>query len=248
MFGSAVVAVGNPGQAAYVAANAGLEALARRRRVAGRPAHVVAWGPIADAGMLAGDAGTAEILRRRLGAAPLSAEAALAALPALLDAGPAVMGHARLAWGEARAALAVLGEPCFDAVRSAAPPAGDGAGLRARLRDATEAEALVLLREALAAELGRILRLPPGAVPVDAPLGGLGLDSLGGMELRLGLEQRLGMPVPLSAVTDTLTVDSLARRLAEALRSAPVPEDVAAAALMAAHEPAAPAPQAVRAA
>jgi phthiocerol/phenolphthiocerol synthesis type-I polyketide synthase C len=43
-------------------------------------------------------------------------------------------------------------------------------------------------------------------------------------------------------------VDSLARRLAEALRSAPVPEDVAAAALMAAHEPAAPAPQAVRAA
>ena len=49
----------------------------------------------------------------------------------------------------------------------------------------------------------------------------LGLDSLGGMELRLGLEQRLGMPVP---------------------------EDVAAAALMAAHEPAATALPAVRAA
>ncbi|MFZ4408462.1 MAG: SDR family NAD(P)-dependent oxidoreductase, partial [Paracraurococcus sp.] len=52
MFGSAVVAVGNPGQAAYVAANAGLEALARRRRAAGRPATVIAWGPIADVGML----------------------------------------------------------------------------------------------------------------------------------------------------------------------------------------------------
>jgi len=158
------------------------------------------------------------------------------------------MGHARLAWGEARAALAVLDEPCFEAVRSAAPPAGDAADLRARLRAAPEAEALTLLREALSAELARILRLPPAAVPADAPLGGLGLDSLGGMELRLGLEQRLGMPVPLSAVTDTLTVDSLARRLAEALRSAPVPEEAAAAALFAAHEPPALAEPAVRAA
>jgi acyl carrier protein len=140
----------------------------------------------------------------------------------------------------------VLGEPCFTAVRSAAPPAGDAADLKARLRTAPEPEALALLREALSVELGRILRLPPAAVPADAPLGGLGLDSLGGMELRLGLEQRLGLPVPLSAVTDTLTVDSLARRLAEALRSAPVPEAAAVEALIAAHEPAASA--AVRAA
>jgi hypothetical protein len=68
------------------------------------------------------------------------------------------------------------------------------------------------------------------------------------MELRLGLEQRLGMPVPLSAVTDTLTVDSLARRLAEALRSGPAPGDAAVEALIAAHEPPVPAEQAVRAA
>ena len=56
------------------------------------------------------------------------------------------------------------------------------------------------------------------------------------------------MPVPLAAVTETLTVDSLARRIAEALRSAPAPEEAAVAALMAAHEPAAPAAPAVRAA
>ncbi|MDO9711998.1 type I polyketide synthase [Paracraurococcus lichenis] len=248
MFGSAVVAVGNPGQAAYVAANAGLEAIARRRRAAGRPAQVVAWGPIADAGMLAADEATARILRRRLGATPLPAEEALAALPALLEAGPAAIGHARLAWGEARAALAILEEPCFEAVRSAAAPAGDAADLRARLRDAPEAEALALLREALAAELARILRLPAASVAPDAPLGGLGLDSLGGMELRLALEQRLGMPVPLSAVTETLTVEALARRMAEALRSAPAPEAAAAAALVAAHEAEAEAGPAVRAA
>ncbi|MEN0073946.1 MAG: phosphopantetheine-binding protein, partial [Paracraurococcus sp.] len=85
-------------------------------------------------------------------------------------------------------------------------------------------------------------------VPAEAPLGGLGLDSLGGMELRLGLEQRLGMPVPLSAVTDTLTLDSLARRLAGSLRNAQASEEAAVEAMLAAHEPPAPAEPAVRAA
>ncbi|WP_187830192.1 type I polyketide synthase [Siccirubricoccus phaeus] len=235
LYSSATVAIGNPGQAAYVAANAGLEALARRRRAAGRPAMAVAWGPIGNAGMLAGNATTQEILRRRLGTTAMSAEEALAALPALLEAGPAVLGLARISWGEAGQALAVLAEPAFAAVREAAPAAADAADLRARLRSAGEAEALALLRETLVAELGRILRLPPLSLTPDAPLAGLGLDSLGGMELRTALEQRLGLPVPLGALTDTLSIDGLARRIAETVREAQPEDDVAA--LIAAHEP-----------
>lgn len=244
LFSSAAVAVGNPGQAAYVAANAALEALARRRRAEGRPALAVQWGPIADAGILTREEQMAEVLRRRLGATPMPAEEALAALPALLAAGPSCLGLARIAWGQAGAALAVLAEPGFEAVREAAPLSADGADLRERLRGAPERVAVELLREALTAELARILRLPPGAVAADAPLAGLGLDSLGGMELRTALEQRLGMPVPLSAVTETLTVEALARRIAAAVRE----EGGTAggvAALIAAHEPPpAPAPEA----
>ncbi|WP_343897740.1 acyl carrier protein, partial [Craurococcus roseus] len=100
--------------------------------------------------------------------------------------------------------------------------------LRALLRDAAPDEALEVLRATLAAELARILRLPGGAVAAEAPLAGLGLDSLGGMELRTALEARLGMPVPLAAVTDTLTLDALARRIAEAVRAAPAEADAAA--------------------
>ncbi|WP_375293367.1 SDR family NAD(P)-dependent oxidoreductase [Siccirubricoccus sp. G192] len=235
LFSSATVAVGNPGQAAYVAGNAALEALARRRRAAGRPATAIAWGPIADAGVLAADATTAEVLRRRLGATPMPASEALSALPALLAAGPACLGLARLAWAEARAVLAVLEEPGFEAVRAAGAVAPDAADLRARLRAAPEAEALALLRETLAAELARILRLPAGSLAAEVPLAGLGLDSLGGMELRTALEGRLGMPVPLSAVTETLTLDLLARRIAEALRAARTEAGVMA--LIEAHEP-----------
>jgi acyl carrier protein len=228
------VPVGSPGQAAYVSANAALEALARRRRAAGRPALAVQWGPIADAGMLAGDAARAAGLHRRFGAAPMGAAEALAALPALLDSGLPCAGLARMAWGEAGAALPVLAEPAFEAVRgAAAAPAAEG--LRARLRDAPPEEALALLRATLSAELARILRLPGGAVAAEAPLAGLGLDSLGGMELRAALETRLGTAVPLAAVTETLTLDALARRIAEAVRTAPA--EVEAAALIAAHEP-----------
>lgn len=53
MFSSATTLLGAPGQGVYVAANLALEALARHRRAAGRPALTVAWGPIADAGYLA---------------------------------------------------------------------------------------------------------------------------------------------------------------------------------------------------
>jgi acyl carrier protein len=200
----------------------------------------VQWGPIADAGMLAGDAARAAGLHRRFGAAPMRSAEALAALPALLDSGLSCAGLARMAWSEAGAALPVLAEPAFEAVRGAAavPAAED---LRAKLRDATLDEALDLLRATLAAELARILRLPGGAVAAEAPLAGLGLDSLGGMELRTALEARLAMPVPLAAVSETLTLDALARRIAEAVRAAPA--EAEAAALIAAHEPAlSPAP------
>ena len=72
----------------------------------------------------------------------------------------------------------------------------------------------------------------------EAPLAGLGLDSLGGMELRTALEQRLGMPVPLSGVAEGLSLEALARRLVGQLRSDPA--EPLAAALLAQHEPPTP--------
>ncbi len=234
LYSSATVAVGNPGQAAYVAANAALEALARRRRAAGRPALAIQWGPISDAGVLAADGATAEALSRRLGARPMLAATALAALPELLASGATTLGLARLDWTEAQLMLPLLAEPMFDSVRGQlAEPAAD---LRARLLAAPDDEALPLLRETLAAELARILRLAPGAVAADAPLAGLGLDSLGGMELRAALDQRLGLAASLGNVTETLTVDALAQRLLAELRRQR--QDGGAEALMALHEPA----------
>src|SRR6201999_4420543 len=51
LFSSISALLGNPGQANYVAANAALEGIAKRRRAQGLPAVAVGWAPISDTGM-----------------------------------------------------------------------------------------------------------------------------------------------------------------------------------------------------
>ncbi|HWX47822.1 MAG TPA: SDR family NAD(P)-dependent oxidoreductase [Roseomonas sp.] len=228
LFSSATTAMGNPGQANYVAANAALEALARRRRAEGLPALAVGWGPIADAGVLAANAGAAETLARRLGVEPMAAAEALAALPAMLASGEPVLGLARIGWREARLALPILEEPLFAAVRGRAETTVEAGALREHLLTLSPEAARALLRQTVQEEIARILRLPPEAVPADAPVAGLGLDSLGGLELRGALEQRLGMAVPLASVTEDLTIDLLARKLAEGLAGGQPTEEMVA--------------------
>ena len=235
MFGSATTAFGNPGQANYVAANAALEALARQRRAAGRPALAVAWGPIADVGMLAADAAKAETLHRRLGVAAMRAEDALAALPALLAAPHAAPLLVKLTGGEGRLRLPIMAEPMLAALADA--EATEEAGeLRLRLAamPAEEAEAAIL--RLVQEEVGRILRLPPDAVAADAPVTGLGLDSLGALELRGALEGRLARQVPIAGLSEELTVAALARQIAGAVL-APAAGEAAIAVLMQSFEP-----------
>ncbi|MBR0679869.1 SDR family NAD(P)-dependent oxidoreductase [Roseomonas eburnea] len=214
MFSSATTAFGNPGQANYVAANMALEAIARRRQAEGRPALAVGWGPIADTGVLARDAVTAGTLERRTGVAPMPAQEALSALPALLRAGVPVAHLARVTWSSLSSALPVLAEPAYAAVRTAREGGAEGADLRAELRALPPEEARDRLVRLAQEEIARILRLPIAAIAADAPVAGLGLDSLGGLELRMALERRLGVQVPLAAVTEDLTIAMLAGRIA----------------------------------
>ncbi len=225
MYSSATTALGNPGQANYVAANAALEGLARRRRAAGRPALAVGWGPIADVGILARDADTAGTLKRRMGATAMPAREALAALPGLLaqsamPGGVAVAHYARLDWSQLGGVLPVLAEKSFSVLRDGAPSnALGGRDMLERLRAVPAAEAAAMLRGMVREEVARILQLGvgnAGDLALDVPLPRLGLDSLGGMELRGALEARLGIPVPLASVSDTLTIEALVLRIRDA--------------------------------
>ncbi len=241
LFGSATTVFGNPGQANYVAANAALEAVARQRRAAGKPALCVAWGPISDVGMLAGDARKAEVLQRRLGAAPMPAAEALDALPALLAAPHPVAILARL--GEGRLALPIMAEPMLASLAREEGPAESG-DLRARLATLPREEAEALLLWVVQEEIGRILRLPADSVGPDAAVAGLGLDSLGALELRGALEARLARQVPIAGLSEELTVAALTRQIAAAVLAPAGAGEATVAVLMESFEPT----QAIRAA
>jgi acyl carrier protein len=144
----------------------------------------------------------------------MPAAEALDSLPALLASGLPVVGCADLSGADA-SLLPILAEPAFAGL--VAPRAVAEPGLRERLAALPPDQALSEIRAAVTAEIARVLRLPESAIAPAAPLTGLGLDSLGGLELRAALEARLGMGVPLAAVTEDLTVESLSRRLLDGL-------------------------------
>jgi len=216
MFSSATTLLGAPGQGAYVAANLALEALARRRHAAGKPALAVAWGPIADAGYLAERPETRDALARRLGAKPIAAAQALAALPALLASGLPAVGFAETSWSEARGFLPILATPLFAEARAGASSPSSDESLADRLAALGPEEASALLKTVVGEEAAAILRLPAGAIEPSRPLSELGMDSLMAVELRLALESRLRIDLPLVSLAEGTSIASVATRLAAA--------------------------------
>ncbi len=226
LFSSATTILGAPGQGAYVAANMALETLARRRQMEGRPALAVAWGPIEDAGYLAQRPEMRERLARRLGAIPIPAAQALAALPAMLASGLPVVACAEANWSEAKRFLPVLAAPLFSEIRYRSDASRDNEALVETLRGLDAESAQGLLRSVITEEAARILRLPTGDVDPSRPLSQMGMDSLMAVELRLALENRLAIDLPLVSLAEGTSVASIAARLATALAPAPEAKEI----------------------
>ncbi len=217
LFSSATTVLGAPGQGPYVAANLALEALAARRSAQGRPTLAVGWGPIADAGFLHREGAALDALERRLSAAPLVAGEALDALPALWASGRPALTYAAVHWDAARKRLPILSRPLFADV--AAGDADEDTDLAERLAGLEPAEAKALVVDLLLEEVARILS---AGEKVDAhrPLAELGMDSLMAVELRMTLESKLKVNLPLLSLSETATVGSLAGRITASLLEA----------------------------
>ncbi|MBV7701063.1 SDR family NAD(P)-dependent oxidoreductase, partial [Streptomyces sp. TRM70350] len=197
LFSSLAGTLGNPGQAAYAAANAVLDTLAAHRRSLGLPGTAVAWGPWAGGGML--DAAVAERLRRA-GVTPLDPGHALVALERAVAAGDAhsVVTDADWTGLTAGSLLAELSGPA----PAVAPTALTGPD--------RERAALDLVRSCAAAVLGR-----SGAADVepDTAFRDLGFDSMAAVQLRNRLSAATGVALPATTVFDHPSARALATRL-----------------------------------
>ena len=218
-YSSISAAIGNPGQANYVAANAAVEAVVARRRAEGLPGLAVQWGPIGDAGYLAREARVKEVLERVLASGELTARGALDALPRLAATGLATVGYASVDWGTLKRQFPAGGTPLFADLASGAGAAAGERSLRERIAELEPEEAQAMVAELLADEVAAILRMQRSKIDVDLPIADMGFDSLMALELRLAIESRLGQELPLLSVGGGVTLSAIAARVVRTARA-----------------------------
>jgi acyl carrier protein len=221
LFSSATAAFGNPGQAAYVAANTWLEGLAAHRRAQGLPATAVGWGPIADCGFLARNEKMRDALENRLGGAALTSELALDMLEEMLLGDRSGLAVLEFEWQALGRVLPSAGSPKFAELARQCGGGDDddqSQDIRRLLAELNDDELLVVIGDMLRSEIGEILRIAPEKIDANRSLFDMGLDSLMGVELAVALDARCGIRLPVLALSQSPTIARLAERLLRELR------------------------------
>jgi NADPH:quinone reductase-like Zn-dependent oxidoreductase/acyl carrier protein len=227
MFSSATTMIGNPGQSNYVAANGYLEGLARKRRQFDLPALAVGFGAIADTGFLARHAGVNEALSHRIGKSTLKARDALRFTEEYLTvtentpANASVM-IADIDWAAA-SSLKTVKTTVFSAIGISEfrqlSADGDQLDLYGLIDGKTLSETDEILHGLIASELSSILKLAENNITSDKILRDIGLDSLMAMELGTSFQQKTGIDLPLSSISDATTVGHIVGKLKDKLSS-----------------------------
>ncbi|XVQ10808.1 SDR family NAD(P)-dependent oxidoreductase [Spirillospora sp. CA-255316] len=201
---SAAALLGSPGQAAYAAANAALDALVAYRRAHGRPGTTVNWGAWSQVG------GAAELNLAVI--EPISPDEGAEALEAILV-------HDRPATGVLRfdpaAAVSLFPEirriPYFASLTEAADGTGTGTaadwpGVDA-LAELDPVTARRMIADQVRWRIASVLGFEPDRLDPAVPLTDLGLDSLVAVRIKSGVEHDLGLTVPASVLLQGASVN-----------------------------------------
>lgn len=234
MFSSVTTLTGNPGQANYVAANAYMEGIARRRRQEGLPALAIGWGPITDVGVLA----RSEMLRSRFqkptGARGMRAAEALDLMAQALEL-PSTPEFAAISISPTEGVfvvdrLQVLKSPTYANLVRGDMAEGEMVTSHLDLYAIAKSQGIEAARRAVTgvvvAQLARVLHAREEEISRVRPLGEIGLDSLMALEFAMNLEDSFGTHVALTSSIETLTIASLANDIICQLDLEPGPESI----------------------
>lgn len=223
MYSSATTLFGNPGQAAYVAANAGLEALGDYRRAQGLVATCMLWGAIDDAGFLARNKHIKEALQHRMGGRPITSAEALNKLEAAIlnqNTNDAVMD---LDFSALSKFLPTAKSPKFDLLRRNLSDLQQEQqhfdDIPRMLLELDHDALITAFMEMVKNELSQILRIDPDKIDTNKSIYDMGLDSLMGVELVVALEARFGTRLPVMAISENPNIEKLTKRLIDQLRA-----------------------------
>ncbi|MBM7439960.1 type I polyketide synthase [Streptomyces sp. HB132] len=239
LFSSAAGLFGSPGQAAYAAGNAFLDALAAYRGSLGLRAVSLAWGAWAGSGGMADRLADTDARRMASGGVlALDTAAGLDLFDAAVEHGEPVLLPARLDLGTPRDAGRVA--PLLRGLvraprRTGATASVASAALRrdlaARTPEGRTARLLELVRDEARQVLGT------GEFEAELPFKDLGFDSLTAVEFRNRLNEATGLRLSATLVFDhpspAALTDHLAAELAPPAADGPREEDTLRAALAA---------------
>ncbi|MEV6945301.1 SDR family NAD(P)-dependent oxidoreductase [Streptomyces sp. NPDC051172] len=226
LFSSGSALFGGAGQANYAAANAALDALARRRRTEGLPGLSIAWGMWEERTGMTRHLGEADLTRmNRSGVTPLASAEGLALFDRALALDHDYLLAARIDTAALRAGTQEIPPLLAGLVRAprrrAAAEAAPGRAaddLMTRLSGLSETDThralLDLVRSHAAAVLGHT---SAERVQQGRPFKDLGFDSLTGVELRNRLSAATGVRLPAGLVFDHPTPEALARHIGTAV-------------------------------
>ena len=219
VYSSVTTLIGNPGQVNYVAANAAMEGLIRRRRALGLPGQAIAWGAIADTGMLERDQATRDRLAEKSGIVPMKARDALSAAMDLAERCvlPPVVTVFRCSW-KAFSAQPQAKDPRFANLLLPSAFEDREATWLEQIAGFGKEESYDFILHEVTLAIARVVRAKPQAILPGQSLLALGIDSLMGVELGLALEERAGRPLGLSLRADA-TPESIAGQIVARLIS-----------------------------
>ena len=210
MYSSVSAVAGNPGQAAYAAANAYLDGLARLRRSLGLPGTTIQWGALADVGVVAESDQVAGHLKS-VGILPIPAARALGGLRAALAEGAVERGIIDIDWDRW---VRTTPETRWNRLVDVLGQRDSEASTKDRF--AEELSALAgkdrddYVVRALQAAIAPIFKMPSEQVGADKPLKDFGLDSLMALEVQVAIEERTGVEISTMELLAGRSVNTIA--------------------------------------
>jgi acyl transferase domain-containing protein/NAD(P)-dependent dehydrogenase (short-subunit alcohol dehydrogenase family)/acyl carrier protein len=212
LYGSISAWVGNPGQAAYAAANAALDGLAQLRDREGLAATAVSWGALAEAGIVARDDSTRAHLRG-LGLEAMPPSDALNALERCLPLAPANLCVVDIDWDRWSRAVPGGGWNRLEGLRGAGEQAAGGGALLALAPDVRKAKIL----ESLIGQVAAAFHTDAERIDPDRSLRDHGLDSIVAVEVSVAIEDAFGVEVSAMDLLAGRSITALADRIDRSL-------------------------------
>ena len=228
LFSSAASLLGNQGQANYAAANMFMNSLATYRKMIGKKATSIHWGPWAEVGMAQSDQQITRHLSS-LGFTALTPESGLAALSLCLNGRNENIAVIDCAWQKYIQSAESSGK-YLSSLISSSPDQGvqrkhsaNDQNFVKELQHADHKQKVDLIKKVVIEIVQNILGLKSTEnIPLEVPMTDQGFDSLMAVQLTNAIGRRLDQRLPVSLIFNAPTVNAMSEALASMIEETQV--------------------------